>query len=784
MLTAAGLALAIGQQALAQETGAAASVETGVESGEIVVTAQKRAQNLRDVGVSISALTADGLRARGVNSTQDLSRTIVGVTMDSISSGGYGATLVVRGVSQSDFAMYQESPNSVYVDEIYLSSSASAAFPLYDLDRIEVLRGPQGTLFGRASSGGLASFFTKRPGKTASGYAQLDYGSFNEVRGEAAFGGPISDHVRFRLAGRAERADGWWKNNAPGGKNAIESRFYGIRGQIEADLSSNLTALLIASYDKNPRALDGAYHSVPFYVTGGTPQPLPDDVDAYGKGPGKDLNGYREASPKGPSGSFNNVGYVSNYRFSPTLNLTLKLPNATVTSITNYTKFHKSYNEDCDGGPVDACQTPIDFRIAQFSQELRVNGEIGPLTYTAGGYYLNTRQRLVADFITPALSGTPSAFFASNPIHQKLDSSSVFGQLEYKVSPAVKLTVGGRYSHDVKSFTSQVLLAQSGTTINNPPQVIYDFSAATAGRLASRKDDMWSGKVQVDYKPSRDVLLYVGISRGAKGGGFNANLGGGLSFADTPFKAESMIDYEAGAKLRLLDGKANLNLGVFNYDYTNFQGYSFVNLQGVVGNYNGYFRGGEAELELNPGGGFHVQVGGSLSRYAAAQCAQRLWRGEGHARRERARMDGEGQYRQDVRVRGGCAHPAMVGRLSGQPLRLGRQHRRHGHRRIIRPRCPRHLQAGRAEDRYCRLCRQHQQRLAAGLRVRSDFHQRQCHPQLCQAALVRRFGAKVVLTLQSVNASMRAAEPMQPLSWAAITPIRMGRKVLQGPVPI
>lgn len=614
---------AVATPAMAQDAAASAADTPAADSsgapGDIVVTAQRRSQRLQDVGVSVSAIGSDALRANGIANAQQISKTVAGVSLDSVNSGGSNAQLVVRGVSQSDFSPFQESPNSIYIDDVYLSATGAAAFALYDLDRVEVLRGPQGTLFGRASSGGLANFIPKHPTADWDGYAQIGFGSYNSAHVEAAVGGPITDKIRFRLAGRREVANGWWRNYQPGQKDSIETDFAGMRGQLEADLTDTFTARLSVSYDQNPKHRDGIYRGVPFYLVNGQPAPVPADVDAYGTGPGNSFYPYLDTKRK-QAGAFGSFGYFKNSRFAPTLNLTWQLGDATVTSQSNYTRFKSRYREDCDGSPVDGCEQAFAQSLKQYSQELKVNGDVGDITYAAGTYYLRTKQKVAASFVQPYLSGTGFAYDVLNVVEQKLSSISVFGQLEFKFTPELKLTVGGRYSHDVKTFSSQAVAFElgngletgdinAGSTLFDPPALIYDFSPATVGKLAKAKNNLWSGKIQLDYKLTPDVLLYAGVSRGSKGAGFNGNANAQLSLAQTAFGPEHLYDYEAGVKMRLFDRRATLNIGVFNYDYHNFQGFAYQGLLGVVGNYDGYFRGGEVELNATPVDTLNVMLG-------------------------------------------------------------------------------------------------------------------------------------------------------------------------------
>ena len=603
--------------ALLQPSGAIAQ-EAALE--EVVVTAQRREQRLQDVGVSVTAIGGDDARALGVVDAKEIARIAPGVIFDSTAGGAVNANLTIRGVSQSDFSANQESPNSIYIDDVYIASSSAAAFPLYDLQRIEVLRGPQGTLFGRASSGGLANFINRRPTVETEGYAELGAGSFGGIYGEAALSGALTETVRGRVSARFEQADGWFKNKAPGGEDAFESKFFGIRAQLEADLSEELTARFAISFDKSPRYNAGIYKTRNAYIDDtGHPAELPANLDAFGTGPGNDFVGYRDPYDDKQTGNFNNVGFFENQRISPTLYLDWTRGDVSVSSITNFTHFEFKYNEDCDGGPTDFCNFPIAQDLDQYSQEVRATGTSNKLTWTTGLYYLNVDQLASAAFSFPALSGSDFAFSDANPVKQKLTSAAVFGQVEYRFGDKLSGTVGLRYTRDKKTVDSKVYFNELGNGYSGgvgseifvPPLLVYDFSQATVGDLATKKENMWSGKVQLDYRPVDNTLLYVSASRGVKGPGFNTNVSGNLTDAETPFDSEHLMAYEAGAKLEMFDRRLRLNSSIFFYDYTGFQGFAFNGLQGVVGNYDGTFKGGEIELVALPREGLMLGLSAS-----------------------------------------------------------------------------------------------------------------------------------------------------------------------------
>lgn len=583
------------------------SVHAEEQIEEVIVTAQKREQSLQDVGVSVTAMTADQIKSMGFGDATDIVRLAPGVVFASTSSGGLLASLSVRGVAQADYSPNQESPNSIYIDDIYVSSPGAAGFATYDLQRIEVLRGPQGTLYGRNSTGGLAHFITAKPTREFEGYAEGGFGDFNQYWFEGAVSGPLSDRVRARLSGRYEKADGWWKNEMPGGKDTFETDVIGLRGHIDFDVTDELLARVSLSYDERPQTRQGTYKPEVYYVPDGSnlPAPLSPDLDFYGTGPGNDLVGYRDTYGKGPVGAFNDIGSLKNKRVAPSLMLQWTRGTFALTSLTNYTDFSLDYpREDCDGGPVDYCQALQTQDLHQWSQELRATGESGPVVWTGGLYFLHIDNDILSGFEFPLLTGSDFAFKDSNPIHQKTTTWASFGQFEWKATDRLRFTAGLRLTHDRKTIDSKVYFSElgngssggTGSTVFDPPLLVYDFSKATVGSLARSEKSLWSGKLQVDYLLQENKLLYASVSRGVKGSGFNTNIAAGLSNEETPFGSESVLAYEIGGKFDLLKRRLRLNSSFYYYDYSDFQGFGFNGIQGVVGNYDAKFYGGETEV--------------------------------------------------------------------------------------------------------------------------------------------------------------------------------------------
>src|SRR4030088_1332 len=212
---------------------------------EIVVTAQKREQNSQDVGISVSAITGADLVALGAVTATDITKYMPAVVLTQ-PNGPSSFTLSIRGITQNDFADHQESPAAIYVDDVYVSQMAGLAFSMYDMDRVEVLRGPQGTLFGRNATGGLANFITNRPTDEPGGYINTTFGQRNLLRVEGAVNGPLSDGVNARLSFESNHYDPLFTNVAGGANDAENGNDYALRGQLLFKLPNTAQLLLTA----------------------------------------------------------------------------------------------------------------------------------------------------------------------------------------------------------------------------------------------------------------------------------------------------------------------------------------------------------------------------------------------------------------------------------------------------------------------------------------------------------------------------------------------------------
>ena len=229
VLCLAALGAGLGQVATAQQSPAVTASGAGLE--EIVVTAQKRAQNSQDVGIAISAVSGADLAELGAVTASDITKAMPAVVLTQ-PNGPSSFSLSIRGVTQNDFADHQESPAAIYVDDVYVSQMAGLAFSMFDMDRVEVLRGPQGTLFGRNATGGLANFVTRRPTSEVGGFVNVSFGEYNLTRVEGAINGAVADGIDARISFLSNHYDPLFTNIAGGAPDSENGNDWAVRGQL------------------------------------------------------------------------------------------------------------------------------------------------------------------------------------------------------------------------------------------------------------------------------------------------------------------------------------------------------------------------------------------------------------------------------------------------------------------------------------------------------------------------------------------------------------------------
>lgn len=593
ILALSGLLLA--QPAFAQEAATGVAEE---DSGEIIVTAQKREQNLQDVGVAVSALGENALASIG---RQDV--TALAGQAPSLQVNQYSPTITVfniRGVSQNDFADSQEAPIAFYNDEVYIGALGAISGQTFDLQRVEILRGPQGTLFGRNATGGLVQVISAKPSDKFEGFATLTGGSYSQFATEAAVSGPLSDHVRARLSVTSDRHGGYIRNRV--GPDRGGSRFYGGRLQVETDIGDGGKLLLkLQGLRNNDERSSGLYsHVATGFDADGLGFALAPDQDFWGTGPGNDATGYRDADNDPFRESIDRDGRFDRKFWSITARYDQKLGDVDFVSITDYQKLKKTYGEDSDVSPNPVFNYDTGQDLYQFSQEFRLSGDTDRLHWLVGLYGLKIRSDNSYQVDLSQSLGLLNNYGG----RQTTDSLAVFGQLEYRLSDQVSVIGGARYSADKKRLNFR----HDSTDVASGTVSTFLFNTTTDPNLAREKFNDFSGKLELDFRPADKTLIYLSVNRGTKSGGFGVQAFQPIDPATLPFDREILTSYEGGFKLTLADRKVNFNGSAFYYDYKDYQAFSIVGVSQFISNHPATVKGFELELFARPVHGLTLQT--------------------------------------------------------------------------------------------------------------------------------------------------------------------------------
>lgn len=638
LLAGVGIALISSTPALAADADAGGSTAV---SGEIVVTANKREQNAQDIGIAVSALGQEAIQSVSGQDFSSVAKMLPSVQIQPI--GGPQTTIInIRGVSQNDYADGQEAPIAFYSDGVYVSALAAISGRLFDLERVEVLRGPQGTLFGRNSTGGLVNAITAKPTDTFDGYVMAGVEKYGKVTTEGAVSGPLSESVRARLSFQTQNGGDYYHNRIGHDLGAIEQ--YAGRLQIAADLSPSDTLNLKVEVLHNPMSRQAGQSSW-----------LPATADADGLGvfvgpnqlatfqvgffppmttcAGCDATGYKEPDSNPFTVSFNSPSWFKRTFWGATANYVHDFGNMSLTSISDYQHVTKASAEEQDLTPANLMTLGLTQNFWQASQELRLAGHSDSLQWTVGLYGLKSDSKSTQFY--DLLNYAPYGLAYYPKFEIKTDNLAAFGQLEYKVNDQFKIIGGLRYSVDWKeiNYVNNFQTAVGGPldaflppffhvagglpiiTFNeagsfyalvNPPVGV----AGPAGQARKRFAD-WSGKIELDYTPTNDLLVYATVNRGNKGGGFNAPgvvPFGVFSDAQFPYAKEVLVNYEGGFKLTLPSVRGHLNVSAFHYDYDNYQSFQANGLALAVINRDAKVNGVEAELALRPASGLDLQA--------------------------------------------------------------------------------------------------------------------------------------------------------------------------------
>jgi iron complex outermembrane receptor protein len=552
---------------------------------EIIVTAQKREQSIQDVSISVSAWSGDQIRELNVEQSEGIARFTPGVNIAS-TSGGQDIQFSIRGVTQTDFNDSIEPPVAVYVDDGYMATVQGNRFGLFDINRVEVLRGPQGTLFGRNATGGLVHFITNRPTDEFEAYGDLIVATDSQVRVEGAVNAPINDDLAFRLSALSNTRDELTDNQYPLGNliSPITGQPYvpstagqddywntdslGLRGQLLWTINDKVELLISGSYWDENIATNGSYeegsvtavldsdgrHVNTIFAkddpqacaaldTDGNCQPIDFVAGTFGDPnrpvQGGDLFGFSDPGGGGnqkvsADHSIDDFNKYEMYGF--TAHLTWDLGPALLTSITHYMDYEKRQSLDTDLSPVPQSVVMNKNNSDTWSQELRLSGESDRFNWQTGFYYLKFDNNNAIGFgfppdspITLLIGGVDPVFtgpFESDSFAKwNRDSYSLFGQVDYNLTDQWTFILGGRIIFEEADYAYQ----QNFYT-NNIDQKVEDRQPPLNSFLSypSFTDDpdewLWAGRAVLEFRPNDDLMFYGGVNRGTKAGGFNGKL--------------------------------------------------------------------------------------------------------------------------------------------------------------------------------------------------------------------------------------------------------------------
>lgn len=630
---------------------------------EVIVTAQKRSQSANDVGITINAFTGDQLRDFGVLTAEDLAMLTPGLTVNETAATGV-PLYTIRGVGFQDYSTAASSTVGLYFDEVSMPYAVMTRGLVFDTERIEVLKGPQGDLYGRNTTAGQINFVSNKPSDEFGAGLIGSYGNYSAWEVEGFVSGGITDSVQGRLAFKTtQRGDGWQesttRNDELGEKDATA-----FRGILNIDFSEDVNLLLIGHYikDESENKANTSYNGEDigvgefnnpytpleeyFFVGEQAPWYSSDDNEAAD---------WTNSYTSGVTGrTFDLRPQRDNELTGFSARLDWTIGDMTLTSVTGYNEFEREESNDWDGGFFNDSSNINTTDLEVFSQELRLAGATDTLNWVGGLYYSKDEMdEYYHYFMSDSVFGLGSipwgvGLFAPTPIleldtiyEQETESVAIFGHVEWQFSEAWRLTLGARYTEEERDWAGCTFVADDGslagflnaqfgsslgagdcgTIDDDPASPDYIFSVIGTPAVNDAfhvyddtiDTEKWMGKIGLDYLVSDDILVYGMISRGFKSGGFNG-ANSNTTQQLKPYSEEELTSYEIGTKATLLDGAMQLNAAAFYYDYEDKQeqdaSVTFVgNISGLTNVPESEIYGAEIDLNWLPTDGLQVALG-------------------------------------------------------------------------------------------------------------------------------------------------------------------------------
>lgn len=552
--------------------------------GDIVVTAQKRAENVQDVPIAISAVSSEYLESRGISSIDRLGSIAPNVKIERAPSNKTISQISIRGSVTINPAVTWEPAAGLYLDGVYIAKAQGSIFDVADLERVEILRGPQGTLYGRNALAGAVNLVTKKPSGEAGVSAEASYGNYDFWKGKTVVNLPALGPLMVKFSGQIQKHSGFVKVGSnpfpaaflarpasvndtndvnarsgmiqvrlkPEGRFTADYQFDYSRNQQRPDFAQ-LVSVLPNNLFTNPAIL-GAIAPLGLYAN-----------------PNRQTQASINASPI----------FEKSRTYGHSLTLALDFDSAELKSISSYRNLRWQDSIDLDGSPLDVAATQRDTRFHAYSQELQLTGNAleDRLNYVFGGFYYKEKAETLGPqrffgFLNQV--GAPGAADLQSDYGSHTRAYAVYAQADYRMTDALKMTLGARYTNELKDIRRRF-------AVGTPRTVLFDVPY---GAVPDAKFNNFSPTATLSYEASDNVNVYARWARGYKSGGFNGetDVGGliGQTFNCTstpgksselcnPYDPEKVDSYELGLKTKLADGKLIFNVAGFWDEHKNIQ---------------------------------------------------------------------------------------------------------------------------------------------------------------------------------------------------------------------
>lgn len=616
---------------------------------EVIVTAQKREQSLHEVGLTITAASGDMLRDRKIESINDLPMLVPGLT---VQRAGFNSTsYTLRGIGFFNSDLATPPAVTVYMDEAPLPYPAMTQLSAFDLERVEVLKGPQGTLFGQNATGGAVNYIAAKPTEEFEAAVTLSYGRFNHQSLDGYLSGPINDRLRARLAVKTTHADEWQKSTTRPDDELGSTEEYQTRLTLDYDVTDNFRTMLTASLEIDKSDTMAAQYIGYISQVPGLESPLLDTFPIVKKPRAADWTPISVWQERGeawtvdkyspPTSGYEKDNKHLNLIWRNEINLTDEL---LFTSITNYGEFETDYIQDFDGTPnLNFNIENYGSSIYSFTQEFRISGDTERMNWLIGVNYHHDKSNdtPIQTYIDNSSANAFSPLFGViaegglNYGKHEVDSYGIFGNLDYQITDALSAQLGIRYNTEKRTYNgcgqdigggglAQVLtIAQSFGNDGSPPVQIgindcYVLDPANnfipVDNISEELDeDNIPWKAGLTWQMSPETLLYGYVSKGYKAGTVPL-VGASTTAQYTPVKQESVLAYEVGIKQALFNRKAQMNFAAFYYDYKDKQlrgrilDNIFGPLEALVSIPDSRVMGVEGQLQMQPIRGLNVDL--------------------------------------------------------------------------------------------------------------------------------------------------------------------------------